>query len=83
MGSYPGAEDAYRLIAEAKHRELWAHMGRVNSLRRLRAADVAGYDSADGTFLTWAPDKNTKRMGRWFENLNIQPSLSLKGIMGP
>ena len=77
------SEDAYRLIAEAKHRELWAHMGRVNSLRRLRAADVAGYDSADGTFLTWAPDKNTKRMGRWFENLNIQPSLSLKGIMGP
>ena len=77
------SEDAYRLGAEAKHRGLWAHMGRVNSLRRLRAADVAGYDSADGTFLAWAPDKNTKRMRRWFEALTIQPSLSLKGITEP
>ena len=77
------SEDAYRLIAEAKDRGLWTHMGRVNSLRRLRAADVAGYDSADGTFLAWAPDKNIERMRRWFENLNIQPSLSLKGITEP
>jgi hypothetical protein len=76
------SEDAYRLIAEAKQRGLWAHMGRVNSLRRLRAAEVAGYDSSDGTFLTWAPDGNAKRMQRWFENLNVQPSLSLKGTMG-
>lgn len=74
------SEDAYRLVAEAKYRGLWAHMGRVNSLRRLRAADVAGYDSADGTFLTWAPDKNVERMQRWFDKMQIQPSLSLDGV---
>jgi hypothetical protein len=37
-------------------------MGRVNSLRRLRLAARDGYDSVDGTFLAFGPDKNLPRL---------------------
>lgn len=42
---------AQRLVKEALRRSKWAHMGRVNSARRLRVARDWGCDSADGTFL--------------------------------
>lgn len=44
--------EAARLVAEAKSRGLWAHMGRVNSARRIMYAQSIGCDSVDGT--TWA-----------------------------
>jgi hypothetical protein len=42
-------EVAAGLVREAKRRGCWAHMGRVNSYRRLTYADAIGCDSADGT----------------------------------
>ncbi|MGO8906753.1 MAG: hypothetical protein ACLQMH_14210 [Solirubrobacteraceae bacterium] len=42
----PSAE---ALVAEAKSRGKWAHMGRVNSARRIRYAASIGCDSVDGT----------------------------------
>jgi hypothetical protein len=45
----------------AKH----VHMGRLNSGRRWRLAEVMGCDSADGTFLAFGPDKNLDRMSSW------------------
>lgn len=53
---------ARRLMGIAKSRGLWCHMGRVNSLRRLRLAAQDGYDSVDGTFLAFGPDKNLPRL---------------------
>lgn len=47
--------DAAGLVAAAKSRGLWAHMGRVNSARRLRYAAGIGCDSADGTLLAFDP----------------------------
>ena len=41
--------EAHRLVVEATERGLLAHMGRVNSLRRLRYAKAIGCDSVDGT----------------------------------
>lgn len=67
------SEPAYSLVAEAKKRDKWAHQGRANSFRRLKAAALSGYDSADGTFLKFAPDTNIIRMERWFERLRQQP----------
>jgi hypothetical protein len=43
-------------------RGLWCHMGRVNSLRRLRLAVQDGYDSVDGTFLAFGPDRKLPRL---------------------
>jgi hypothetical protein len=69
------SEAAYRLVAEAKRRGKWAHMGRVNSWPRLRAAALSGYDSADGTFLAFGPDKNLPRLAGWLGRLERQPAL--------
>ena len=42
----PSAE---ALVAEARRRGKWVHMGRVNSARRIRYAASIGCDSVDGT----------------------------------
>jgi hypothetical protein len=46
--------DAARLVAEARARGLYAHMGRVNSEKRIRYAISIGCTSVDGTsWVTW------------------------------
>jgi len=40
---------ARSLVREAKRRDLWVHMGRVNSLKRIAYAAEIGCDSIDGT----------------------------------
>lgn len=67
--------DARALVAEAKRRGLWVHMGRVNSERRLRYAAHIGCDSADGTFLTFGPDVNLPRVQAWLRGVNDQGDL--------
>ena len=71
------SEDAYVLVAEANRRGLWTHMGRVNSLRRLQAADIAGYDSVDGTYVVYGPDLNSRHLISWLDNLTLQPRMKL------
>jgi hypothetical protein len=71
------SEAAYSLMVQAKRRGKWVHMGRCNSLRRLRTAAMAGCDSADGTFLKFGPDKNLPRMERWLRELREQPMMLL------
>lgn len=63
------------LVAEAKRRGLWVHMGRVNSERRLRYAKHIGCDSADGTFLSFGPDVNLPRVQAWLRGVNDQREL--------
>ena len=53
------------------------HMGRVNSLKRLRLAEAMGCHSADGTFGAFAPDQDIPRIRRWVEELRRQPPLPL------
>lgn len=47
--AYKLGADAAASVAAAKAAGLWAHMGRVNSNRRLAYAASIGCDSADGT----------------------------------
>jgi hypothetical protein len=63
----PAAAD---LAAEARARGLTVHMGRVNSLRRLRYAAAIGCHSADGTCLTYAPQQNLPRLLSWLDQVN-------------
>lgn len=67
--------EARLLVAEAKRRGLWAHMGRVNSEKRLRYASHIGCDSADGTFLSFGPDINLGRLQSWLRSVNDQGDL--------
>lgn len=75
--AYKLSEAAYMAVQEAKRREKWTHMGRVNSLRRLRAAVISGYDSADGTFIKFGPDKNLPQLLDWLAHLERQLRLGL------
>lgn len=67
---------AAELTAEAKARGLWVHMGRVNSYKRLAYASAIGCDSADGTFVGFAPAENARRMLGWLDKL-ARPTLEL------
>lgn len=66
---------AFRLTQEARERGRWVHMGRVNSLRRLRRAALFGCNSADGTFLAHGPDKNLPQLLRWLDVVHREPTL--------
>lgn len=44
------------LVADAKDRGKWVHMGRVNSFERARYAEWIGCDSIDGTQFSWFRD---------------------------
>ena len=62
---------ARRLTAQAKARGKAVHMGRVNSAHRYAYASLIGCDSADGTFLVFAPDHNLARVRRWPDALGL------------
>lgn len=66
---------ARRYANEARERGMWVHMGRVNSLRRLRYADAIGCHSADGTKITFAPDENLPLILHWTETVERQSAL--------
>ena len=65
---------AREIVAEAKARGKWVHMGRVNSEKRWLYADAIGCDSVDGTFLTFGPDINLPKLLAW-QRHNEQPAL--------
>jgi hypothetical protein len=76
--SWKLSEDAYQLAHAADMRGKWVHLGRVNSWRRLKAAAVSGYDSADGTALAFGPDLNLPKINGWLEVLGNQPVMNLE-----
>jgi hypothetical protein len=47
---------AYYLVQEAKKRNKWVHMGRVNSNYRIQYAQAIGCDSVDGSGYSKFPD---------------------------
>jgi len=74
---YKLSETAYRLVREANALGKWTHQGRCNSERRLRAAALGGYASADGTCLAFDPPLYLKEIPRWLDRLKRQPALPL------
>jgi hypothetical protein len=63
------------LIFEARRRGMPVHMGRVNSLRRLRYATAVGCTTADGTYLAFGPDQNLPAALGWMRDVNSQDGL--------
>lgn len=64
--------DSIDIATEAKRRGKWLHMGRVNSLQRLRSAVAMGCDSVDGTYLKFGPDRNGPRLRAMVEAVLTQ-----------
>jgi hypothetical protein len=60
---------AASLARQAHERGKHVHMGRVNSLRRLRYARDIGCDSVDGTYLAFGPDTNLPTLLYWLTAL--------------
>lgn len=54
---YKLGEEVRNICKEAKQRNIWIHMGRVNSNKRLQYAIDIGCDSADGSGYSMFPDK--------------------------
>lgn len=69
-GSTAWKESAHaaRLCKTAREQGKWVHMGRVNSMRRLRIAEEFGCDSVDGTFLAFGPKTNLPRLLNWLRH---------------
>lgn len=67
-------EAAARLVAAAKARGLWVHMGRVNSYKRIAYAASIGCDSSDGTYLNFGKKAdrliNTLKVFGWLDRVN-------------
>lgn len=69
------SEVAFGLATEARQRGRQAHLGRVNSQRRLRAAYVGGYTSCDGTYMRFNPVESLDRIGGYLSRLRCQARL--------
>ena len=73
------SQAAADIVAEAKRHGKWAHMGRVNSFKRMRLAAAIGCDSVDGTYLAFEPDNRKEDIQKWMTRLNSQPLLNING----
>lgn len=62
--AYKESDEASHLAQDARAKGKRTHMGRVNTLRRMRLAEREGYDTVDGTFLAFGPDVNLPRLHR-------------------
>lgn len=63
------SDEARQCIVEAKRRGKMTHMGRVNSFSRLARASEMLCDTADGTFLMFAPKTNLPRLLHWLARI--------------
>lgn len=68
-------KDCHSLVAEAKGRGKLVHVGRVNSLSRLRYAIELGADTVDGSSFSMFPEKKIPRAMREIERLSKAPML--------
>lgn len=66
---------ARALVGEARQRGLAAHMGRVNSWRRMDYAAAIGCATVDGTTLIYEPDVKLPEVLRWARRARDQPPL--------
>jgi len=71
------SQAAADIVAEAKRKGKWVHMGRVNSFKRMRLAAAIGCDSVDGTYLAFEPDNRKGKIREWINQLNEQPLLDI------
>lgn len=72
------SEESGELMREARARGKHVHVGRVNSLRRMRWSRDNGAHSADGTFVSFAPRQNVERVRGWMDELELEDALAFQ-----
>lgn len=65
------SDTAREIVEEAVVRGKFAHMGRVNSRKRLRLAHAWGCHSVDGTYLVFGPSVNLPKLVGWLDELPV------------
>ena len=63
---------AESLTKEARSRDKWTHMGRVNTQRRMRLAQAWACNSVDGTSFSWFPDTRLPCALAYLDQLEAQ-----------
>jgi hypothetical protein len=66
---------ARTLVAYAKTRGLWVHVGRVNSGQRVQTVFEMGADSFDGSGFSRFPDRDIPKGLQWIEDAEEQGTL--------
>jgi len=66
------------IVQRANILNIWAHVGRVNSYKRLRYARDIGANSVDGTYLTFGPDTNLPKLLTWLRRLEQETPLEVE-----
>lgn len=70
--------DAWALAYEAKRQGISVHMGRVNSLRRMKLAHIMGCDTIDGSTFNLFSDTYVPKARLWLNELRRQQLLKLE-----
>ena len=73
-------EASYQLVERAAQLGKWTHMGRVNSMRRLRACHVSAFDSVDGTYVRFGPDRRLPELFDWLDEINGPQRLLMEAV---
>lgn len=70
-----------QIVTEAKRRGKWVHMGRVNSMTRIRYAASIGCDSFDGSGFSMIPGKIASHLAYYTggRQMNIWESMEMEG----
>lgn len=68
------SQSAFELAMMAAEKGKWVHVGRVNSIKRLKYWRNVAH-SSDGTMLAFKPDVYAPRVRGWVETLRTQPTL--------
>lgn len=71
------SDDAGAIAAEAKRRGKWLHMGRVNTLRRIKRARAWHVNSIDGTAFSMYGDTYIPRAINWIRGESRQALLDM------
>lgn len=71
--------DVPGLVRAARHLRKWAHMGRVNSWKRLRVAAAIGCQSCDGNLAVFGRDRWTPMIRDFAHRIAQQPMLAFHG----
>ena len=69
------SDEAKELARRARNAGKWVHMGRVNTLARLRRARLMGCHSVDGTKIAFGSDANLPELLRFLEIMDNTPPL--------
>jgi hypothetical protein len=72
-------KEARRICIEAKKRSKWLHMGRVNTLKRIKYAFELNCDSIDGSGFSMFPDTYIPKTLKYLEELHDQIQFNFGG----